>query len=36
MNENYTIHEIEEMPESLKKAITNKTPFSIVCMGDVE
>ena len=36
MNENYTIHEIEEMLESLKKAVTNKTPFFIVCMGDAE
>ena len=36
MSNTYTIHDIKEMLGALKKAIIEKTPFSVVCLGDAE
>jgi len=36
MSDNYTIYDIKEMLDDLKKAIIEKTPFSVVCLGDAE
>ena len=35
-NETYTIHKIGEMLTALDKAVYEKLPFSVVCLGDAE
>lgn len=36
MSDRYTIYQIEVMLADLKKAVTEKLPFSVVCLGDAE
>ena len=36
MSDNYKIYEISKMLSDLKLAVANKTPFSVVCLGDAE